>query len=319
MSAPIPIIDLSLSSVECSRLVEQACTQHGFFYIVNHEVSETLIKQQFEQSKEFFELPQNEKLKIVVDENNRGYTPMKEETLDPKNSSTGDLKEGLYIGREIAKDHPEASCPVHGPNQWPDKSTLPKFRSTMEEYMSAMNQLGHKLLELLAVSLGMEKDYFRPMFDRPITLLRPLHYAADKASPEKGVFSAGAHSDYGMLTILATDGVPGLQIYYQDEWMDVEHVPSAFVINLGDMLERWTNGRYKSTLHRVVKEVDKERYSTPFFFEPNFDTVVECLPNCADEQNGVKYPPTTSGQHLLDKYNATHAIYREKHQSTIST
>eukprot|EP01023_Acetabularia_acetabulum_P002706 TRINITY_DN1112_c0_g1_i1.p1 TRINITY_DN1112_c0_g1~~TRINITY_DN1112_c0_g1_i1.p1 ORF type:complete len:379 (-),score=45.44 TRINITY_DN1112_c0_g1_i1:465-1457(-) len=312
--APIPLVDLSLPAGECAETIKQACESNGFFYVVNHGVSETLIEKQFEQSRKFFEMPEDEKLKIVVDSNNRGYTPMKEETLDPQHSSTGDLKEGMYIGREIGAQHPEFCCPLHGPNQWPDDNILPQFRSTMEEYMRGVTHLGYKLLELLALSLGMQPNYFQSMFDRPIILLRPLHYAAQPAAPQQGVFSAGAHSDYGMLTILATDGVPGLQIYHKDNWMDVKHVPNALIINLGDMLERWTNGKYKSTLHRVVKKINQERYSTAFFFEPNFDTIVECLPSCVDDKNGAKYPPTTSGQHLLDKYNATHAIYQEKQQ-----
>lgn len=114
-----------------------------------------------------------------------------------------------------------------------------------------------------------------------------------------------------MLTILWTDGSPGLQVHLDGTWTDVAHVPDALVVNLGDMLERWTNGMYRSTRHRVVSVTGRGRYSCPFFFEPNFDTVVEALPGCCGPDSPPKYPPTTSGQHLLDKYAATHAGFEE--------
>ncbi|GIL87645.1 hypothetical protein Vretimale_14674 [Volvox reticuliferus] len=185
------------------------------------------------------------------------------------------------------------------------------------------------------------------MFDRPMVTLRPLHYSGEVSDPGAGVFGAGAHTDYGMLTILATDDTPGLQIWTGPDvasrsasnisnansgggswgeregagageegaataggrWRDVEPIAGAFIINLGDMLERWTNGRYRSTLHRVINTSGRERYSIAFFFEPNFDAEVAVLPVCCGPDDPPRYPPTTAGQHLLDKYAATHAGY----------
>ncbi|GFH20353.1 oxygenase-like protein [Haematococcus lacustris] len=156
------------------------------------------------------------------------------------------------------------------------------------------------------MSLELEAEYFLPFFSRPLLFLRPLHYHAVLSSPGQGIFGAGAHSDYGMLTLLITDDQPGLQIHMpQHGWLDVPPRPGCFIVNLGDMLERWTNGRYRSTLHR-------ERYSLAAFLDPNFDARVECLPQCCSADRPARYPPTTAGQHILDKYAATHAGFTAK-------
>jgi len=187
----------------------------------------------------------------------------------------------------------------------------------MELYLERMSALGFRLVGLLALSLGLDDTFFDEAFTDPTATIRLLHYASVTSQPDAGVFACGAHSDYGMLTLLLTDG-PGLQILAKDtgEWVDVPHVPNAFVVNLGDMLERWTNGLYRSTPHRVLttasasgEEGKNDRYSIPFFYEPNFDAVVKCLDVCCSDTNPPKYEPTTSGQHLLGKYKETHADF----------
>lgn len=323
----VPVIDISAVEEVAAQHVRRACTTVGFFYVSNHGVSEALIHDMFDQQRQIFALPTEQKMKLLQDANNRGYTPFREETLDPPRQVHGDTKEGFYFGREVPSTSPEAAKPLHGPNQWPDPQLLPRYREVTQAYFDALYGLGMRLLRLLALSLDLHPDYFAPMFDRPMIALRPLHYAAQKSDPDGGVFGAGAHSDYGMLTLLATDEVPGLQIHRDvgtptnpsampaaaaGHWVDVCPKPGTFIINLGDMLERWTNGRYRSTLHRVVNTTGMERYSIAFFFEPNFDQVVEVLPQCTGLEDPPRYPPTTAGQHLLDKYAATHAGYQGK-------
>eukprot|EP01026_Neomeris_dumetosa_P051909 TRINITY_DN4578_c0_g1_i1.p1 TRINITY_DN4578_c0_g1~~TRINITY_DN4578_c0_g1_i1.p1 ORF type:complete len:337 (+),score=35.23 TRINITY_DN4578_c0_g1_i1:63-1013(+) len=304
MKAPVPIVDLSQPQEQCATLIRQACTQHGFFYIINHQVPKQEIEEMFDLFKAFFALPKEEKEKILINKKMRGYTPPQDQILDPENQSMGDIKEGIYIGREISVDHPHYAWPFYGPNQWPDEKLLPNFRQLVENYKDKMTQLGFKMMELLALSLELPSQYFKPMFDHPIFSLRPVHYFGDVSVPEEGKFGAGAHTDWGLCTILATDGVPGLQIQYQNEWLDVEHVEDAFVINLGDMVQRWTNDMYKSTLHRVVLKTNQDRYSLPFFLDADFDAIVECIPSCAGE-SGPKYPKTSVGQYLVDKINQT--------------
>ncbi|EFJ48980.1 hypothetical protein VOLCADRAFT_59825, partial [Volvox carteri f. nagariensis] len=298
--------------------VRAACISSGFFYVSNHGVAESLVYDTFQQQRALFALPLESKMALLQNENNRGYTPFREETLDPAHQKHGDTKEGFYFGREIPEDSEEVSKPLHGPNQWPDPQLLPRYREVTWQYYEALYGLGMRLLRLVALSLDLPPDYFAAAFDRPMVALRPLHYSGERSDPGAGVFGAGAHSDYGMLTILATDDVPGLQVGGAGgrgraggnrRWWDVEPIPGTFIINLGDMLERWTNGRYRSTLHRVINTTGRERYSIAFFFEPNFDAQVVALPCCCGPDNPPRYPPTTAGQHLLDKYAATHAGY----------
>eukprot|EP01025_Chloroclados_australasicus_P022760 TRINITY_DN23338_c0_g2_i1.p1 TRINITY_DN23338_c0_g2~~TRINITY_DN23338_c0_g2_i1.p1 ORF type:complete len:268 (-),score=9.01 TRINITY_DN23338_c0_g2_i1:300-1103(-) len=264
----------------------------------------------FEEIRAFFALPADEKNKILADQNNRGYTPYQEETLSPATQKVGDTKEGLYFGREIHPDDAEAHKPLHGPNQWPDPEVAPRFRSVTERYFTACTKLGYKLLRTLALSLDLPPDYFKKKFDAPMLFLRPLHHTPDLSDTAAGIYGAGAHTDYGMLTILATDSTPGLQILQSRTWVDVQPLPGSFIFNLGDLLERWTNGRYKSTMHRVLSKSGKDRYSIPFFFEPNFDAEVQCLPTCCKDE-APRYPKTTAGQHLLNKYNETHALFED--------
>lgn len=305
----IPIVDISLADSIAASAIREACRVHGFFMITGHGLDEHYMENVFEETRKLFSLPLHDKESIKADKNNRGWTPWQEETLDPANQREGDTKEGFYFGREVSLDSDEASKPLHGPNVWPSPQSLPSLRTTYEDYISRVTALGFKLLQLLAISLDLPPDFFKPHFERPMLMLRPLHYQGRVSQPTNGIFGAGAHTDYGMLTILATDGTPGLQIYQGGEWMDVIPITGTFIVNLGDMLERWTNKIYKSTLHRVITKTEKERYSIAFFFEPSFDTVVQCLPQCLGPGEKPHYPSTTAGQHLLDKYAQTHSGY----------
>lgn len=310
----VPVIDLSLPDSAAALLVRSACTSVGFFHISNHGVSQDFMDKTFSESRKLFALPLEEKKKVVADRNNRGWTPLQDQTLDPAHQTQGDTKEGFYFGREVSKGSEEAKKPLHGPNQWPDPSLVPNLRPTFEAYIEAMKELCFRLLRILALSLDLSPSYFHPLFDPPIIVLRPLHYQGRVSEPSNGIFGAGAHTDWGMLTVLATDGTPGLQIYQGGKWVDVNSIPGTFIINLGDMLERWTNKRYKSTIHRVVTTTEKERYSIAFFIEPAFDTVVECLPQCLGPDEEPRYPPITAGQYLLDKHATTHSGYEKKNR-----
>ncbi|GAB4817605.1 hypothetical protein N2152v2_004651 [Parachlorella kessleri] len=315
----VPVVDLGWAEEQAAKAVHDACVRYGFLYVTNHGVPEELIKAHFDMQQRFFSLPLEQKMTILADANNRGYTPLGEETLDPERSKAPDTHEGLYYCREVPPDSEEAKLPLHGPNQWPAEELVPGYRAVVQQYFDAVTALGMRMLRLLALSLGLPPGYFHPFFTRPMLALRPLHYSATPSRPQDGLYGAGAHSDYGMLTFLATDGVPGLQICPDratGEWVDVPPLEGCYIVNLGDMLERWTNGVYRSTLHRVVNLEGRERYSAAFFFEPNFDTCVEPLPQCCSEDRPAKYPPTTSGQWLLHRYRATHSGYADQKAAT---
>lgn len=236
----------------------------------------------------------------------RGYGVVGSETLDPQRQVRGDTKESFSIGDDALC---ESNKPFFRENIWPSSKQIPDFRSTMVQYHSLLTALGHRMLHLIALSLDLPRTFFDSNFTRPVTLMRLLHYSAEKSRPSDGIYGAGAHTDYGMITLLTTDGTPGLQLFDRNSstWFTVDTGGiNTIVVNIGDMLQRWTNDRYTSTLHRVINTTGAERYSIPFFFEPNFDTPVACLPSCCSSQTPPKYDPISSGQYLMDKYAATY-------------
>jgi isopenicillin N synthase-like dioxygenase len=317
----IPIISMDDPDREKTvQALRTACKEVGFFYLQGHGIEHSFIESVMEQSRQLFDLPVSAKKVLSDPAMSRGYTAMEEETLDPSAQKKGDTKEGFYIGRGISKTDPRYNpAKLSGPNCWPTRETTPEmtdceeFRRVMESYFDQVSDLGLRIVRLLALALGLPEDSFDASFTEPLAAVRLLHYSAEKSQPDKGIYACGAHSDYGMITILLTDDNPGLQILSKrGKWIDAPPVKDCFIVNLGDMLERWTNGLFQSTKHRVLTAGDAERYSIPFFYEPNFETFVKCLDLCCSPDNPAKYPPTTSGQFLLDKYKQTHADFSPK-------
>jgi isopenicillin N synthase-like dioxygenase len=193
----------------------------------------------------------------------------------------------------------ETHLPLHVPNRWPAEDLCPGFRAAMEDYHSALQALSNRLLRVLALALDMPVDFFADKFDRPVATLRPLHYPPRVGDPNAGELGAGAHTDFGCFTLLLTDREPGLQIQWDGRWVDVPPREGCYIVNIGDLLQVWTNGRFKSTLHRVVSTTGRERYSTAFFVDANFDALVECLPTCCSADDPPKFKPLTAGDHVL--------------------
>ncbi|XP_031249247.1 2-oxoglutarate-Fe(II) type oxidoreductase hxnY-like isoform X2 [Pistacia vera] len=247
-------IDLSSSDIHQSvSLIKQACLDCGFFYVINHGISQEFMDEVFGMSKRFFELPLNEKMKLLRNEKHRGYTPVLDELLDPDNQvHVGDYKEGYYIGVEVPEGDPEAEKPFYGPNVWPAPDVLPGWRDTMERFHREALEVAKAVARIIALALDLEVDFFdKPeMLGEPIATLRLLHYEGQVSDPVKGIYGAGAHSDFGLVTLLATDDVLGLQICKDKDakpqtWEYVAPVKGSFIVNLGDMLERWSNCIFK--------------------------------------------------------------------------
>lgn len=312
---------IHLDDPDRERLVSSlrsACVDVGFFYLDGHGIADDLLAGVMQQSKKLFDLPVEEKRSLSDPVMSRGYTAMEEETLDPRNQKKGDTKEGFYIGKDVPKDSPDYDpSKLSGPNQWPSPNESPsmsncaEFRIVMNEYRENIHRVGFRLVQMFALAIGLgDEHFFDKAFRDPMVTLRLLHYAKETSQPKEGIFACGAHSDYGMCTLLLTDANPGLQIFTKDgQWIDVPPRPKSFVVNLGDMLERWTNGLFRSTLHRVLTSGETERYSIPCFYDPHFDTHVKVLDVCCSEEKKARYPETTTGQHLLDKYKQTHADF----------
>ncbi|KAE9588172.1 putative aminocyclopropanecarboxylate oxidase [Lupinus albus] len=315
-------IDLSNHDINQSvNLLKQACLDSGFFYVVNHGISQEFMDEVFAQSKKFFSLPQKEKMKLLRNEKHRGYTPVLDELLDPENQVHGDYKEGYYIGVEVAEDDPESQKPFYGPNRWPASDILPGWKDAMEKYHHQALEVGKAVGRIIALALDLDADFFDgpEMLGEAIATLRLLHYEGQTSDPSKGLYGAGAHTDYGLITLLATDNVSGLQICKDRDakpqiWEDVAPLKGAFIVNIGDMLERWSNCVFKSTLHRVLGK-GQERYSIAYFIEPSHDCLVECLPTCKSDSNPPKFPPIVCGDYLSRRYNDTHAdlnVYKKQ-------
>lgn len=274
----------------------------GFFLLTGHGVSEALIDRVFAAGDAFFALPEAEKARIAIDAGNRGWAAEGTERLDPESGAV-DRKEAFNMGLDLGPEDPRvlAGAPFRGVNKWPE---LPGFADTLRAYFDAVQELGLRVMGLVARDLGLPPDHFDTAFDAPMATLRLLRYPpgtrADGLDPAIG---AGAHTDYGALTFLRTDGVPGLQLRQrgQEDWTDVPDVPGAFIINIGDCLMRWSNDTYVSTPHRVLPP-PRLRRSVAFFLDPNPDAVIAALPGTG----APKYPETTGAAYLRSRLEATY-------------
>jgi isopenicillin N synthase-like dioxygenase len=262
----IPIIDVSDHRKAAERIGE-ACRESGFFYVVGHGVNEELQERLHTLSREFFALPVAEKMRIPMSLGGRawrGYFRVGDELT----SGLPDQKEGLYFGEELSSDHSlvVAGTALHGPNLFPPHPA--RLRETVLEYMVVMTQLGHRLMAGIALSLGLKEDYFAEAFTHnPLTLFRIFNYPPP---PDPTLWGVGEHTDYGLLTILLQDNSGGLEVKSRSSWVAAPPVPNSFVCNIGDMLDRMTQGLYRSTPHRVRNPLPRNRLSFPFFFDPNF-------------------------------------------------
>ena len=219
------------------------------------------------------------------------------------------MKEGFYLGRDLPAEDPrvQAGRFNHGPNQWP--VTLPDFRPAMARYHAAMTGLAEQLMAGLALSLELPEAYFTGFCEDAMATLRLLHYPPQPANAAPGEKGCGAHTDFGGLTLLLQDDNPGLQVWNHrtQDWMDAPPLKGTYVVNLGDMIARWTNDRYRSTLHRVVNLSGRERYSVPFFYGGNPDHLVSCIPTCLEPDEAPRYPSVTVEEHYREMYRRTYA------------
>ena len=314
----LPIIDISpLYGDEpdawqtVAEQIDRACRQWGFFYIKGHPISPARIAEVLGNAQRFFALPVEEKLKIDITQtrHHRGYGAVATEQLDPTKPS--DLKETFDMGLHLPADHPEvlAEKPLRGPNRHPD---LSGWQTLMEQHYRDMQALAQTLLRAMTLALGIEREFFDTRFNEPVSVLRLIHYPPRDTASSAEQQGAGAHTDYGCITLLYQDAAGGLQVRnVNGQWIDAPPIDGTFVVNLGDMMARWSNDRYLSTPHRVISPLGVDRYSMPFFAEPHPDTLIQCLPGCQDDAHPPKYPTTTCAEFLLSRFADTYAYRRE--------
>jgi isopenicillin N synthase-like dioxygenase len=281
----------------------RTCREVGFFYVRNHGIPDALLSGIFQVSAAFFAAPRAEKeaLSIAHSPHNRGYVGFASERLDQVHA---DAKEAFNVGLDLGADDPDvvAGQPFRGVNVWP---ATPGFRATALSYFDAVWRLGRDLHAAIAADLALPPGYFEDKLDRPMATLRLLHYPPREGGDAP--LGAGAHTDYGSLTLLLTDDAGGLEVRRRDgTWVQAPPIPGAFVCNIGDCLMRWSNDIYLSTPHRVVSPAGRDRYSVAFFLDPNPDVSVECLPGCQGER--AKYPPILAADYLRQRLDATYKI-----------
>jgi isopenicillin N synthase-like dioxygenase len=282
MAERLPIIDMAAlfgrddaARTDVAAEIREACEAHGFFYAVGHGVAPAVLAALEAESRRFFALPAERKLAIAMARGGRawrGYFPVGGELT----SGRPDLKEGLYLGTELPSDHPRvrAGLPMHGPNLWP--AELPELKTAALAYMDAATGAAAALMEGVSLSLGLPAGWFaRTYTAEPTILFRIFHYPAGGGAQSWGV---GEHTDYGLLTLLAQDRFGGLQVKTPGGWIDAPPIEDALVCNIGDMLERLTGGRYRSTPHRVKNLSGHDRLSFPLFFDPDFLAPMQALP-----------------------------------------
>ena len=326
----VPIVNISAArggsteaKREVARQIGDACETVGFLMVTGHDFPQELLDNIERASRAFFELPLDEKKRIAImpGKPRRGYSGVGASTLVARSGEKlppPDLRETLNTGPEPVPGDPYYQAPgavrYFTDNVWPERPD--GMKAAFDAYYGACSQLAATLMRLFALALDIPETFFDDKIDRHISGLNATLYPKQDMPPEPGQLRAGQHTDYGSLTILATDGSPGgLQVWVDEQWQDVMPVPGAFIINIGDLMAQWTNDRWRSTLHRVVNPPQSaapstSRLSLVFFHQPNYDAPVECLPTCLEPGATPKYPPTTSGEHLRAELARTYAAQK---------
>ena len=303
----IPVIDLS--EPDAARRIGSACAEVGFFTVVGHGVADDVVSAAWVTARAFFDLPEEQRRAVAMP--NPGYpygwSPLDGETLARSlgNAAPPDRKQSFAIGPVDPPAHritdPDESF-AWSPNLWPD--ALPELRTAWETYYRRLAELSARLLSLMADALDLPADHFDPLIDRHTSAMRALDYPARSDHDHR--LGASAHTDYGTLTVLLADHTQaGLQVQGGDGmWIDVVPEPGSFVVNLGDAMERWTNDRWRSTLHRVVAP-ERRRQSIAYFHNANWNAQIACIPSCLEPGEMPRYSPIAAGPHLMEKFRST--------------
>jgi isopenicillin N synthase-like dioxygenase len=293
----VPLIDLSAAPpAELARRIGSALESAGFFSITGHGVPQQTVANAFKASHAFFALPQATKERWHINgwPLKRGFDPIGWQSLDV--GQPPDVKESFYLGEENI-----------GPNQWPEESTVAGFQAACTAYAQVMQQLARRLMGLFELALHLQPGHFNAFMHKPTCTTRLLHYPPQPATAAPGQIGCGAHTDWGALTLLAQDDAGGLQVQTPGgAWLDIKPTPGALVVNAGDMMQRWTNDRWPSTLHRVINQVSgRDRYSIAYFFDLDANAQIMPLASCVTDSNPARYGPITAGEHLAEMYRKT--------------
>ena len=314
----IPVIDLADS--DASSLIDAACRHTGFLVVTNHDVDQSVIDAAWCAATRFFDLPIADKTAVAMPYPGYpyGYAPVQGERLAASlgNETPPDLKETFSMGpidRTAIPATDPAEAFVYESTPWP--TTLPEMQPALEAYYDAMSGFVARIMGLFVEALRLPRTFFDSRIDRHTSALRLLNYPALLEPAKPGQLRAGAHTDYGTLTVLRADSAPGgLEVLVASpagqRWIAVPLQTGSLIINLGDAMARWTNDRWRSTLHRVVTPPESvaataRRQSIAFFHKANWDAVIDCIPTCLAPGESPRYAPVTAGEHLMSKFRST--------------
>jgi isopenicillin N synthase-like dioxygenase len=314
----IPVIDLEGAlapgaprSREVAAQLRAAAMDCGFFYVCGHGIAPAHVREQFDLARRLFDLPaaRREALSMKHSAILRGFENLGEQTLDA--TMKPDLKESFYCGMDWPADHPHVRAGYHsyGPSQWP--AEIPEAKARCEDWIDRMNALSLRIMQLMALSLDLPETHFDEACHDPMITLRMVRYPPHPADADERTFGAGAHTDWGAVTVLAQDDHGGLEVQVADgRWVEAPPLPDTFVVNLGDMVPRWTNGLYRSNPHRVRNRHSgsSPRYSIPFFYAPNYLARIEALPGTVPPGQTSGFTPCTAGEHLQEMYELTYGL-----------
>ncbi len=320
----IPIIDMdgmfSADAADRQRVADaigKACRDVGFLYIRNHRIPASAAIGAHDAMARYFALPLAEKMKLDINklQRHRGYVPLGGLYADP--TAEPDLQEGFELSLDLPDDDPhyQGGNIMMGPNVWPDG--LPAFRPAIYDYYLRVVGLGPVIFRAFALTLGVDEDFFEDKIDKPMGQLRLIYYPPRLGPVVAERIGIGAHTDYECFTILWQDSTGGLQVGNRGgDWIEAPPIADSFIINIGDMMMRWSNDQFASTPHRVINSARGARYSMAFFFGANYDTIVAPLAACCGPDNPPRYPPTRSGLWSVNMITDAYE-YRKAHRGQV--
>jgi isopenicillin N synthase-like dioxygenase len=313
----IPVIDVAALATDDPAATQRtgaamraAAESIGFFYVRNHGVEPALLERAFAASRSFFALPEAEKRQVEIDARHRGFLAVGQAKMYA--SAKIDLKESYLWGLELGPDDPDvrAEKPLMGPNNWP--TAMPQVQRDFYAYYLAILDCGRRLLRGLAASLGRPADFFGTAFAKPLARGSAIYYPPQQPDLGDTQFGVAPHTDYGGLTLLAQDDTGGLQVLAKSgAWVTAHPIPGTLVVNIGDLMARWTNNRFSSNPHRVINASGRARYSIAVFFDPHGDTVIDPR-DLLDDPASARYPPITCGAYIVERFGKAFKYRRDK-------
>ena len=315
----IPVIDVyTLRSgdyklkQEVARKLRQAAEGIGFFYIINHRIPSQLIQQAYVATQKFFQQPLDWKNQLKINPNHHGFLAVGQAKMEK--AKRVDLKESFVWGLDLPEGHPDITeeNPFLGRNQWP--SQMPEFRAAVYPFFEAGLECGRDMMRAFALSLDLPEETFLQATNQPIARSSVIYYPPHPSDLGENQFGVAPHTDYGCLTLLWQDSVGGLEVQTrQGEWVTAHPLEDTLVVNVGDLLSRWTNNAFQSTLHRVINRKSIERYSMVIAWDPNFETRIDPA-EVFPEAESVQYAPVQCGEYVLSRFDTSFS-YRKAAQS----